>query len=210
MTPIDTESKSCPPLQANETALVIVDMQNDFVSEKGYVSSKGHDLTTVRETVPVISDFIQTARKAGVKVIHVKTHHYRYTNSDTWVSRSTEKKADPVICLPGSWGAAIIDELKPLDGEPVVIKHRYDAFIDTDLHLILRSMGVRNLIICGTQTNLCVDTTARHAFLLDYPTVLLQDCVSTPETDLHGPTILNFGRHFGYVLNSKDLVGLLR
>ncbi len=93
-----------------------------------------------------------------------------------------------------------------MNGEPVVIKHRYDAFLDTDLDLILRSRGIRNILITGTQTNLCVDTTARHGFMLDYSTILVEDCISTPETEFHLPMIRNFEANFGFVLSSSKIM----
>ncbi len=189
-----------------KTALLIIDMQNDFVSEKGYLGLKGQDLSMVRDTVPAVKGLLDYFRKNKMQVIYTQTAHFRYTNTENWVSRTAQKSLDPSICIPGTWGAEIIDELKPLENEAVVVKHRYDAFLDTDLHVILRAGGVENLIIVGTQTNLCVDTTARTSYMMDYVTVLADDCISTPETDFHRPMLDNFQKNFGYVMTSSEIM----
>lgn len=196
-------------LEPNKTALLIVDMQNDFVSDEGYLGLKGQKLAVVRETIPAIKNVLDYFRKNQLTVIYTQTLHYKYTNTENWVSRTAQKNLDPSICIPGTWGAEIIDELKPASGEPVVVKHRYDAFLDTDIHLILRAAGIENLVIVGTQTNLCVDTTARSAYMRDYTTIILEDCVSTPELEFHQTILDNFRKNFGYVEGSGDLLNRL-
>ncbi len=194
------------PLLPDKTALLVIDMQNDFVSEKGYLGQKGQDLSMVRDTVPALTKLVEFFRQKRMQVIYTQTAHYRYTNTENWVSRTAQKSLDPSICIPGTWGAEIIDELKPLENEAVVVKHRYDAFLDTDLHVILRAGGIENIIIVGTQTNLCVDTTARTSYMKDFVTVLAEDCISTPETQFHKPILDNFQKNFGYVMNSNQLM----
>lgn len=193
-------------LNPQKTALLIIDMQNDFVSQKGYLGQKSQDLSMVRDTIPAMKEFLEFSRKNKIQVIYTQTLHHRYTNTENWISRTAQKSLDPTICVPGTWGAEIIDELIPVDGEAIIAKHRYDAFLNTDLPIVLRAGGIENLIVVGTQTNLCVDTTARTAYMMDYVTILAQDCISTPETELHDPIIKNFEKNFGYVMNSKDLM----
>ena len=197
-----------PPLPFinKETALIVIDMQNDFVSENGYLGKKHHNMKPVQDTVDRIKNLLEFCRKNGIIVIFTQTVHLPYTDSDTWKRRSAEKANDIGICRQGSTGSDIIEDLAPLKGEAVVIKHRYDAFLDTDLDLILRSNGIRNILIAGTQTNLCVDTTARHGFMLDYSTVLVEDCISTPETEFHLPIIRNFEANFGFVMSSSKII----
>jgi|YelNatPaOPRAMG01_1025707.scaffolds.fasta_scaffold00916_3 ureidoacrylate peracid hydrolase len=194
------------PFINRETALIVIDMQNDFVSENGYLGKKHHNLKPVQDTVVKIKKLLEFCRKNGIIVIFTQTIHLSYTDSNTWKRRSAEKANDMGICRQGSTGSEIIEDLAPLNGEPIVIKHRYDAFLDTDLDLILRSKGIRNILIAGTQTNLCVDTTARHGFMLDYSTILVEDCISTPETDLHLPMIRNFEANFGFVMPSSKIM----
>src|SRR5262249_4146603 len=99
------------------SALLIVDMQNDFCHPEG---AQG------------IAEVLKGARQIGLPVIFVRTLHYTWTDSKTWRKRLNGYKQGIEICLPGSWGSEIIDALAPLETEPVVIKHRYSAFLDTD------------------------------------------------------------------------------
>lgn len=193
-------------LETDKTALLIIDMQNDFVSDRGYLGLKGQKLDMVRDTIPALKTLLEHFRTSGMKVIYTQTVHYKYTNTENWVSRTAQKSLDPSICKPDTWGAEIIGELSPKENEPVVVKHRYDAFLDTDLQLILRAAGIENLVIVGTQTNLCVDTTARRAYMMDYATILAEDCVSTPETEFHQPMLDNFRKNFGYVMKSAEIM----
>jgi len=193
------------PLISKHTALIVIDMQRDFVSDDGFLGNRTHNMKPVQDTVEIIKNLISFCRHMGVMVIYTQTVHYPYTDSSTWIKRSSEKTRDPLICKPGTLGVQIIDELTPIDGEPIVFKHRYDAFLDTDLDLILRSNNISNLLVAGTQTNLCVDSTARHAFMLDYCTILVEDCISTPDTEFHNPIIRNFNANFGYVLHSSKI-----
>lgn len=197
------------PLKPGKTALVIIDMQNDFVKDNGYLGKKGQELGMVQDTIPEMSKLLDSCRKAGATVIYTKTEHHRYTNTENWVSRTPQKSLDPSLCIPGTWGAEIIDELKPLENEPVVPKHRYDAFLDTDFHLVLRAAGIENIVIVGTQTNLCVDSTARSAYMRDYVTIIAEDCVSTPETEFHQPFLDNFRKNFGYVMPAGEIISRL-
>lgn len=194
------------PLEPSRTALLIIDMQNDFVSQKGYLGLKGQDLSMVRDTIPAMVKLLDFSRKNNIQVIYTQTLHYRYTNTENWVSRTPQKSLDPSICIPGTWGAEIIEEMKPRKNEAIVEKHRYDAFLNTDLHMVLRAGGIENVVIVGTQTNLCVDTTARTSYMMDYVTVLAEDCISTPETELHQPILNNFRKNFGYVMGSSEIM----
>lgn len=194
------------PLISQHTALIVIDMQRDFVSDDGFLGNRSHNMKPVQDTVEKIKNLINFCRNMGIMVVYTQTVHYTYTDSSAWISRSSEKIRDPLICRPGTLGVQIIDDLTPIDVEPVVVKHRYDAFLDTDLDLILRSNNISNLLVAGTQTNLCVDSTARHGFMLDYCTILVEDCISTPDTEFHYPIIKNFNANFGYVLHSSKII----
>ncbi|MEM3191301.1 MAG: isochorismatase family cysteine hydrolase [Candidatus Parvarchaeota archaeon] len=181
-------------------------MQRDFVSDDGFLRSRSHNMKPVQHIVNKINRLIDFCWSIGIMIIFTQTIHYTYTNSAIWEGRSAEKIRTPGICKPGTSGVDIIDELSPLDGESIVVKHRYDAFFGTDLDLILRSNNIFNLLVAGTQTNVCVDSTARHGFILDYYTTLIEDCISTPDTEFHEPTIRNFEANFGYVLLSSKIM----
>jgi len=108
--------------------------------------------------------------------------------------------------LFGSWGAEFYEGIKPLPGEIVIDKHHYSAFIETDLDLILRSKGIRTLIMSGVQTDVCVESTARYGFMKDYYLVFLKDCTSTTSEEIHNNTLRSIAMYFGEVVDSRDVI----
>jgi ureidoacrylate peracid hydrolase len=188
------------------SALLIVDMQNDFCHPAGAQGKRGRDLSMVYGMIPKFAEVLKGARQIGLPVIFVRTLHYIWTDSKTWRKRLEGYKQGIEICLPGSWGAEIIDALAPLESEPVVVKHRYSAFVDTDLALVLRSMKIHTLLIGGVGTNVCVESTARHAYMLDYDVCLLEDCTAGCDLELHRGTLRNIAEHFGKVARGLDIL----
>ncbi len=111
------------------------------------------------------------------------------------------------LCLSGSWGAEIIEELRPEPGDIVVKKQRYDGFIGTNLDVILRTLGIKYLIFVGTATNICVESTLRRSFFLDYFPILVSDAVSQKGPRMmQEATILNVQSTFGWVTDSMRLI----
>lgn len=201
-----TRKKELPRLNAEESCFVIVDMQNDFVSPKGYFGSVvNQNLTPVQESVPRIANFLNYCREYNVPRVHVQVLHPDYTSGLNWKGRIGELDHSPTICVPGTWGAQIVPELRPQEGEPIVTKRRYDAFLDTDLIVILRALRTKNVLLAGTKTNVCIETTARHSFCNDFTTVTLSDCVSTPDAGLQEASLWNLGTYFGYVATSDQV-----
>ncbi|MHB8567934.1 MAG: cysteine hydrolase family protein [Nitrososphaerales archaeon] len=202
--------KELPMLKAEETCFLIVDMQNDFVSPAGYFGKvAGQNLTPVIESVPKVASFLNYCREKDIPRVHVKVVHPDYTSSKNWKDRFGELDSSPKVCLPYTWGAEIIAELKPKPDEPVVTKRRYDGFLDTDLAVVLRAMRTRNLLVAGTKTNVCVETTVRHAFCNDFLTVTLSDCTSTPDPGMHEVSLWNLGTYFGYACTSEEAKKIL-
>ena len=151
-------------------ALVVVDMQNDFCHSQGALAGEGTDVRHIQDMAPRLRTLLAAARQTGIAIVHVRTHHSPWTNSPAWTRR---KLGRVVRCFPGSWGAdyyqgfepILGDEWSPETHEYVVTKHRYSGFWDTDMDLILRSHGIKSLIMTGEATNVCVETTARvHSF----------------------------------------------
>ena len=110
-----------------------------------------------------------------------------------------------LICLEGSWGAEFY-RVEPEAGEPVVIKHRYSAFVDTDLELILRSRGIKTLVLCGVASNVCVESTARDGYMRDYYIVLVDDCSAAYDPAKHAATLSNIAHHFGVVVTADEVI----
>ncbi len=154
-------------LDAASSALVVVDMQNDFVAEAGALR-----VPDAAATVPSIAALLRLARARGMRVVFTQ---------DTHEEGDPEWRIWPEHARSGSWGWRIVDELTPEPGETVIRKLRYDAFHGTSLDHLLRLWAVRTLVICGTVANICVHYTAASAALRWYEVVIPRDAVSALE-----------------------------
>ncbi|MBI3091719.1 MAG: cysteine hydrolase [Candidatus Tectomicrobia bacterium] len=193
-------------LDLAHTAVIVIDVQNDFCHAGGAFDTMGADLSAAQAMLPVLASFLTAARAAGAMVVHVTTHHSEMTNSPVW-----ESKAPPGVTVLGSWGAEICDgypELLPRPGEPLVIKHRYSPFYNTDLDLILRGRGVRTIALAGVATNVCVETAARDGIVRDYYVFVLRDCTAAYDPALHENSLKNVTQRFGYVISSEEALSL--
>jgi len=154
-------------LDPKRTALIVVDMQNDFVSEGGSLL-----VPDAKGTVPNIQRLLELARTSGMRVVF---------SQDTHDEGDPEWEIWPEHARRGTWGWQIVDELQPREDELVVQKVRYDAFYGTSLDHMLRQWGVDTLVICGTVANICVHYTAASAALRWYRVVIPRDAVSALE-----------------------------
>lgn len=188
-------------IQPQHTALLIIDMQNDYYRQEGYyVARLGLDLSMIRATIGPIQQVLRAARKAGVMVIysqHVILPGF-VSDSPLWLSihyRAGLRSLDQEFyTIAGTWGAEIIDELKPEPGDLVLEKIRANVFIGTQLDVLLRSHHIETLVITGQVTNGCVENTARTARDLDYYTVLVCDGVASTNKANHDATMTNLGK----------------
>jgi nicotinamidase-related amidase len=146
------------------TALIVVDMQNDFVSEGGSLL-----VPSARATVPAIQSLLALARGSGMRVVFTQ---------DTHRAGDPEWRIWPEHTREGTWGWEIVSELAPLDDETVIRKPRYDAFYGTPLDQFLRVWGVSCVVLCGTVANICVQFTAASAALRWYDVVVVEDAIS--------------------------------
>ena len=198
-------------LDPRSAALIVVDMQNDFCDSQGAVAAHGGDPSMIQEMAPRLLGLLGAARQVGLPIVHVRTHHSEWTDSAAWVGRHTSRYRQ---CFPGSWGADYYPGFEPRldpDWEPgaheyVVTKHRYSGFVGTDLDQVLRSHGIRSVIMTGEATNVCVETTARDAFMRDYFVAFVSDCTAAGVRAAHEATLFTIGRHFGTVLTSDEIV----
>ena len=192
----------CDPRWA---CLLVVDVQNDFCSSKGACAQRGEDVSTVKAMVPRLSQFIAEARRVSLPIVYVKTTHSDWTDTPSWIYRTSQQK--PLkTCREGTWGAEFYDGIVPLPHERVVVKHRYSAFINTDLNTVLKAREIQSVLVAGVATNVCVETTARDAYMFDYYVTMVEDCVAGYEAALHKATLENIRRHFGLVASSKEIL----
>lgn len=175
----------------SRSALVLIDIQNDFCHPDGYYGQIGKDLSQFEEILPRVVALLEGARRAGVQVIWIQQTLLpgAMADSPSWLRRRTRGTMPPEWTLEGTWGEAYIEPLRPQLGEPVVKKHRSSSFVGTSLDLLLRSNEIESLVIAGVVTQGCVESTVRDATFYDYYVVLVQDCVGTTDRELHAASM---------------------
>jgi len=161
------------------TALVIVDMQNDFCHPKGVMGEHGEDLGDFPPTIATIATLLAAARAAGSLVVHIQGTNLAAARAGGHRGLVSEKQKVSRLTQPGTWGAAQLDELAPLPDEQIVTKHRYSGFVDTRLETLLRTNHVRTLVVTGTATQTCVESTVRDGQMRDYRIVVPRDGVAS-------------------------------
>lgn len=194
------------------TALVVIDMQNDFIAPEGLIAREGLDVTAAQEMAQRLPVLIEAARKAGVFVVFVRNVYSTENNfylSDAWLEQAARKRGGSYtrvpVCAPGSWEGDFYGAVRPLPGEPIVTKHRFSAFHNTDLDTILRANGIRTVVMTGVVTNVCVETSAREAFVRDYYVVLVDDGTAAYDPRDHEMALKNIDRFFGEIATIADL-----
>jgi len=203
----------------SKTAILVVDMQNAFVRKGGYFDAVGADLSGVEKIIGTCREIINAARERGVKIIYLQMGYspdlsdkgppespYVYKAKVPILLREHPELKDKLY-IYGTWGAEIIEELKPCQEDIVIKKQRYDGFVGTNLDIILRTLGIKYLIFLGTATNICVESTLRRSFFLDYFPILVSDAVSQKGPRMmQEATIFNVQSTFGWVTDSVRLI----
>lgn len=209
------------PFDPLHTAVIVVDMQNDFGSEGGMFDRAGLDISGIRSCVAPTAKVLSLARAGGIKIVYLKMgfrpdlsdmgpsdapNRVRHLNLFSVGQPATIRDGGRVL-IQGDWGTQIVDELAPIAGDTIVEKHRFSGFFETKLDAILKSWSIRHLIFTGCTTSVCVESTMRDAFFRDYLSVLLADCASEPLGDIaprsnHDATLLIVEAMLGWVSDS--------
>ena len=209
------------------TAVIVVDMQNDFGTNGGMFHRAGIDISMIQEAINPTAKVLAAARKAGIRIIYLKMG-YREDLSDLGSEDSPNRMrhlqimhvGDTIeapdgtrsrILIRDMWGTEIVPELKPMPGDVVLYKTRFSGFHNTDLDAILKKMGVRKLIFTGCTTSVCVESTIRDAMFKDYSPILLEDCTGEPighnfPRSNHEASLLTIEVLFGWISDSDKFV----
>ncbi|WP_027628960.1 cysteine hydrolase family protein [Ruminiclostridium cellobioparum] len=178
----------------NNTALVIIDMVKDFTDPEGLVFYPQN-----REILPRIKRVLEECRKHGILVIFLQ-HSYRSGKYDKNLANMRPN------CIEGTGGDAI-DPMLEVDPvrDYVIKKRRYSGFVGTDLDMVLRENGIKNLIITGTKTNCCIRATVTDAYNLDYIPIVVSDCVATNDETVNQVHLSDIKKYLGKVVTSQEL-----
>ena len=212
------------------TAVIVVDMQNDFGTEGGMFALAGIDISPIQGVVEPIRRVLTAARRAGMTVVYLKMgFHPDLSNTGgpeapNWFkSHQPFRVGEPTTAPDGSpsrvlirdtWNTDIVPELAPEPGDLVVYKHRFSGFFETELDELLKSRSIKHLVFTGCTTSVCVESTVRDAYFRDYVSLILEDCTAEPiGADLprtnHDATLLLMQILFGWVSGSEQLVTAL-
>ena len=191
-------------IDPTHTALIVVDVQNDFVSSDGFIAKFGLDVSDMQATVPRINDFIRVCRATGVPVIYLQEVIAEATVLPNFLARFGPFES--IAVREGTWGAEFYDALlQPEPGERVICKPCYDGFEDTNLDVTLRSLGIRTCIYAGFASNVCVEATARHGFVKGYYSVLLSDATGAATPEEHMACERVFNVFYGPVVRTDEI-----
>lgn len=219
---LDAEPQSVT-IDANKTALLIVDMQNDFCTEGGWLHSRGIDISPNRKPIIPLQQTIAASRAANIPVVWVNwgvrkdllniapslQHAHNPRGNETSLGQPVPGTRSEVIAV-GSWGAQVVDEINPGSDDHQITKHRFSAFWDCETDAVLRNLGVTTLLIAGVNLDQCVMTTLEDATFLGYDVILLEDCSATTSPHFCTQSVLyNIKLLFGFVAGSATLLQAL-
>jgi ureidoacrylate peracid hydrolase len=195
------------PISPDRSAVIVVDLQNDFCSDRGVLAALGADIERNREVAQQVVPFVDRAREAGALVVWIRQVADESTASAARRARSAAMgRTATTVCARGTWGGELAEPLAPRPEDIVMEKYRYSAFVGTPLDMMLRSGGRDHVVVCGTAANVCVDSTARDAYMRDYHVTVPADLVGHSRADLAASALQTLGLYFGDVVESADLL----
>jgi ureidoacrylate peracid hydrolase len=225
---INIKAKPVPiAIEAASTAIIVVDMQNDFGAKGGMFDRAGIDISMIQKAIPPTQKVLATARKANIPIIYLKMG-YHEDLSDLGSEESPNRVrhlqilhvgqsitapdgSKSRILIRDTWNTDIVAQLKPQEGDIVLYKTRFSGFYNTDLDAVLKKRNIKNLIFTGCTTTICVESTVRDAMFRDYSSIVLEDCTAEPigyglPRSNHEASILAIQTLFGWVSSSEEFI----
>lgn len=207
-------------VSVDETALVVIDMQNAYASPGGYVDLAGFDISGAAGTIGQIAKVLETARDAGMPVVYLQNGwegdyvEAGGPGSPNWHKSNALKtmrerpELQGKLLAKGGWDYALVEGLAPKEGDIVLPKARYSAFFNSQLDATLRARGIRNIVFVGIATNVCVESTLRDGFHLEYFGIMLEDATHHLGPDfIQAASVYNVEKFFGWVSTVADFCG---
>ena len=196
-------------------ALLVVDVQNGFVSKGGSYDLLGIKVANYQQIIPKLKELIAICKKYNVPVFYTQAVRELsgidlLTKTHRILPKSREERIKKrPICVRGTWDAKIIDEIKPTNKDHVVIKRRDSAFQDTETEVWLNSLNVNTLIFCGIDTSICVETSLRDGFNKGYDVILISDATASANIRHYKTTIEHVKEYYGLVMKVKEIKDVL-
>jgi ureidoacrylate peracid hydrolase len=191
-------------------ALIVIDVQNGFVSKGGSYDLLKMDTSNYKAVIPVIKELIEISRAAGIPVFYTQAVRESsgidlLTKTHKILPKSREERImRKPICVRGTWDAGIVDDIKPAARDHIVIKRRDSAFHDTEINVWLKSLGIDTLIFSGIDTSICVETSLREAFNIGYDIILISDATASSNRKHYESTLDNVRGYYGLVMELKE------
>ena len=216
-------------INPSTSAVLVVDMQNDFGADGGMFARAGIDISMIRRAVGPTASVLAAARRCGMPLVYLKMafkpdlsdagptdspSHSRHLRMGVGTRVNAPDGAESRILIRDTWNTDILPELAPVAGDVVIYKHRFSGFFETELDAVLKSHGIKQLIVTGCTTSICVEATIRDAMFRDYSCVLLSDCTGEPigydmSRSNHDASLLTIELLFGWVSSSEHFIGAL-
>src|SRR5438093_138210 len=189
-------------------ALVVIDMQNGFVSKGGSYDKIGMNTSLYREIIPKIKDLIEFCRSMGIPVFYTEAVKEDsgidiLTNVHNILPKSRQERLKVPICIRGTWDGVTIDELKPKEKDPVILKRRDSAFQDTDFRIMLQSQSINLLVFTGIDTSICVETSLREGFNTGYDVMIISDATASGDKRHYETTLERVRDYYGIVMDTE-------
>ncbi len=196
-------------------ALLVVDVQNGFMSNGGSYDLLGMKVSNYQQIIPKLKELISICKKFNVPVFYTQAVRESsgidlLTKTHRILPKSREERIKKrPICVRGTWDAKIVDEVKPTNKDHVVIKRRDSAFQDTETEVWLNSLKVNTLIFCGIDTSICVETSLRDGFNKGYDVILISDATASANIRHYKTTIEHVKEYYGLVMKVKEIKEVL-